>query len=685
MKFKNIIIIAAMAMGALSSQAQMNLPKTVISGTEYYYYVAGSNESIYDIAAKLGVTKDYIIKNNPDAADGITNGMALHFPVDEKKNGSGVTVQNQNGNTVHIVEQGETLYGLAKRYGVTVDELIAANPEADKGLKIGQRLSIPNVAEPIASTSSTTDANQQVRDAFGRNNANSSSQIAVPTGSDPVYVTLQDGESIYSIAKQYNSTIEGIITANPGLKPDEYTSGAKVKIVPNSALPFIYERMSRRNYKYEVKRGETFASIAAANGITEKELKDANPDMKKAKKGKTITLPKPYAERVTGEMATIPMDELRGYYEPRINDIYDNLVVAKRLENEVNIALVLPFQLHKSAPPKQAYLYTDFYKGFLLALDNAAQESQKHFNLKVYDTQHNLNVTDSILSLPELKTMNMIIAPSEPQQLARINNFGKANGVPVLNCFTTKNEDYLDNPYVYQVNTPTNELMHNVMRWFDEQFKGYHVIFLNASGDNDKEMFEHIRNHITGKKYNTTTINANSDLTYSDISNKMNPGTKYVFIPSSGDKNLIKRFIKSLKEVKSERFDCDLSLIAYPEYVLYLKDYQTDLQDIDTYMFSRFFNAKGYRTRDLESAYSANYSGEPLKGEPYMALYGWDTGMYLLKSLGVDGRIDEDTPQYEGVQTSFRWERGDNWRGFTNQAVEIVHFSTDHQITVKVK
>ena len=98
-----------------------------------------------------------------------------------------------------------------------------------------------------------------------------------------------------------------------------------------------------------------------------------------------------------------------------------------------------------------------------------------------------------------------------------------------------------------------------------------------------------------------------------------------------------------------------------------------------------FFNAKGYRTRNLESAYSANYDGEPLKGEPFMALYGWDTGMYLLKSLGVEGRIDEDTPLYEGVQTSFRWERGDNWRGFTNQAVIIVHFSTDHQITVNVK
>lgn len=681
MKFKNILFGAALAFVALSSQAQMNLPKTVIDGNEYYYYVTGSNESIYDIAAKLEVTKDYIIKNNPDAADGITSGMTLRFPTGENKSGNALTEQKPNSSTTHLVEQGETLYGLAKRYGVTVDELIAANPGADKGLRIGQKLTIPTTQ---SASIPATDTNQQVRDAFGLNSTSSANQIAVPNSSDPIFITMQEGESIYSIAKQYNTTIEGILTGNPGLKPNEYTAGAKVKVLPNSALPFIYERMSRRNYKYEAQRGETFASIAAANGITEDELKSANPDLKKVKKGKTIILPKPYAERVTGEMATIPLEELRNYYEPRINDIYENLVT-KRLENEVNIALVLPFQLHKSAPPKQAYLYTDFYKGFLLALDNAAQESQKHFNLKVYDTQHNLNVTDSILALPELKTMNMIIAPSEPQQLARINNFGKANGVPVLNCFTTKNEDYLDNPFVYQVNTPTNELMHNVMHWFDERFKGYNVIFLNAASDNDKEMFEHIRNHITRKKYDTTTINVNGDLTYSEISNKMNPGSKYVFIPSSGDKNLIKKYINALKEVKSERFDCDLSLIAYPEYVLYLKDYQTDLQDIDTYMFSRFFNAKGYRTRNLESAYSANYDGEPLKGEPFMALYGWDTGMYLLKSLGVEGRIDEDTPLYEGVQTSFRWERGDNWRGFTNQAVIIVHFSTDHQITVNVK
>ena len=198
-------------------------------------------------------------------------------------------------------------------------------------------------------------------------------------------------------------------------------------------------------------------------------------------------------------------------------------------------------------------------------------------------------------------------------------------------------------------------------------------------------MFEKIRTHISGKKYSASTINVVGDLSYDDISNVMNPGSKYVFIPSTGERGMIKKFIKALKEVKKERFDCDLSLIAYPEYVLYLKDYQTDLQDINTYMFTRFFNAKGFRTRDLEAAYKANFEGEPLQATPNMAIYGFDTGLYLLKSLGVDGRIDEETPMYKGIQTSFRWERGDNWRGYTNQAIEIVHFSPDHQITVLAK
>lgn len=673
MNFKHILAITALCLGSLFTlEAQTGLPQTSIGGIAFYYYEAGAGESIYDIAAKLGITKDDIIRNNPDAADGIEPGMKLYFPVNPSEvttppaTSSVAQTSTAASSREHLVQQGETLYGLAKRYGVTVDELISANPGSDKGIKIGQKLVIPESKSTLTAT----------QDASG--------QVISAQGGTPVIHAITDGEDIYSIAKKYNSSIESILINNPGIRPDDYVAGTSVKVVPDTAFPFTYERTTRRNYKHEVQRGETFASIAAANGITEKELKDANPDMKKAKKGKTIILPKPYNERVTGDMLTIPVDELRAWYEPRINELYDNMV-GKRLENEVNIAMILPFQLHKSAPPKQAYLYTDFYKGFLMALDSTSRVCDRHINLKVYDTQHNLNVTDSILLLPELEQMNLIIAPSEPQQLARINARGKALGVPVLNCFTTRNEDYRDNPYVYQVNTPTDELMNRVMQWFDDQFKGYNVIYLDATAAGDKDMFDLIKSHITSKKYPSSSIKVNGELSFNDVSNRMDPGSKYVFIPSSGDKDLVKKYIKALKQVKSDRFDCDLALVAYPEYVLYLKDYQTDLQDVDTWMFSRFFNAKGFRTRDLEAAYKTNFGGEPLQAVPNMAIYGFDVGMYLLHSLGANGIIDSETPLYRGIQNSFKWERMEPWRGYTNQAIELIHFSPDHQITVHVR
>lgn len=83
MSIKHIISSAFLACVALMSQAQYNLPKTTVGGRSVYYYEVTAGESIYDIAAKLGVTKDEIIKNNPDAADGIEKGMKLYFPVSD--------------------------------------------------------------------------------------------------------------------------------------------------------------------------------------------------------------------------------------------------------------------------------------------------------------------------------------------------------------------------------------------------------------------------------------------------------------------------------------------------------------------------------------------------------------------------------------------------------------------------
>lgn len=596
-------------MGQLA-QAQLHLPTKQIAGNTYYYYEVKNKESLSEIADAMGVTREDLIRYNPDASGKLEKKQLLFLPVS-------------------------------------------------------------------FSTTALSPSNQ-VRSSFGQG---SGCQV---TQDEVTRHTIKRGETIFDIAKRYNSTIEGILSNNPTLTPDRYAEGEVIKVYPNSAMPFYYERTGIRFYSYKVQDGESFYSIARRHGVSQEDLQAANPELKKPKKGKLMVVPKPYTEKVLGDMRTISLDDLQNYYEPRLQEIYSSLVAQKR-NNEVNIGIVLPFQLHKSQAPRQGYLYTDFYKGFLLALDSAGSQAQKHINLHVWDTQHNLNVTDSLLALPIMSDMNLLIAPSEPKQLERLNKFGKENHVGVVNCFTTKNTEYEDNNYVIQINTPTPQFSDCVLDWFVKQFEGYHVIYLMDASSDGKEIFDNLRSHIDLNGMNTSQLTVSGELSYDALSRQMNPGTQYVIVPSSSSKELLRKIIKALKQAKQERFDCEFVMVGYPEYVTYLKDYQTDLQDIDTYIFSRFFNSKGFRTRDVETLYKKSFNGDMLNSVPNMVLYGFDLGMYIINTLGQGIDIDEHAPLYRGIQTSFKFERASNWGGLINRAIDVVHFSTDHKITTLVQ
>lgn len=687
LKMNNMKHLACLAIACLcfasTVKAQLPLPVKTIGNAYYYYYEVKNRETLSEVAQLMGVTVEDVVRYNPDAANGLFKKQMLFLPVDDyhtpdvlKPDAANVAVAKKSHvvdesdkPVTHLVKSGETIYGLSRAYGITQDELIAANPRIAKGLKAGETIVIPLPKKP----------SKKVEEAFAE--VPDTTAKAEPRF---VFYTLAANDNLYTVAKKFNTQVPSILTLNPRLTPDKYVEGEVVKVEPGNAIPIFYDKETVRFINYKVEDEESFYSIARRFGVTTDELIAANPDVKKPRRGKVLLVPQRFTMPVRAEVETMPLAEMERYYSPIIDNIYET-IVSDRHNTEINIAIILPFQLHKEAAPKQAYLYTDFYKGFLIAVDSLKNDIGKKVNLSVYDTQHNLNITDSLLKLPALKDMDMIIAPSEPKQLERINAFGQENNVPVINCFSAKNDDYLNNPMVYQVNTPTSTFTKNVLRWFDTQFNDYNVIYLEDTDTDDKEIFSDIKTHIQSNGQYSTSLSVGTELSYSKLSNAMNPGTKYVFIPSSGNKEILRKTVKALKQTKSERFDCEMVLLGYPEYMLYLKDYQTDLQDIDTYMFARFFNSKGFRTRDIEALYSRWFGGSMLVSYPNMCLLGFDTAMFLLKSLDANNRIDEQTPQHRGIQTSFRFERETNWGGYVNQAIDIVHFSTDHQIETMVK
>ena len=653
------VLLAIMALLCpLLAEAQLNLPIKTIGDESFYFYKTGNNESIQSIAQKLGVTVDQIITYNPSAKLGIAKKQLLFFPVSAFSNqtqGQKPAASVGNEPVTHVVKKGESLYGLARSYNMTIDELVEANPQANNGVQEGDVLVIPQktTVAPIASAPVVADE----------------PQVEVKT----IFHTIKSGETLYGVAKHYNTTIENLIALNPGIYPDKFVEGDVIKVQPNVTGTITIEKDITKFYTYEVKDGDTYESVAAAKGVTATALRQANPDMKKLKKGKTIYIPQSGVETAEISSSKATEKELEQTYANKMDDVY-NTVHKIDTDNELNIGIILPFQLQKSNPPRQALLYTDFYKGFLVAVDSIGSKVNKKVNINVYDTQHNLNVTDSLLALDELKNLDIAIAPSEPKQLERINRFGQQNGVTVINCFSTKNDDYAENPRVIQMNTPTVYMVSLVNDWIAKNFKDYTVVYLDESNSEDKEIFASIKDFVRKNNIRSKTINVNDKLEFSRLSHEMDPGMNYLFIPSSGRKELVNKYIGALSTAKSQRFDCEMALLGYPEYVSYLNDFKSSFQMVDTYIFSRFFknDSRGQR---IEQKFNKMFGDKMLSTTPSMGILGFDMGMYLLQSLNESPEIKESTPAYKGVQMTFDLMRQSNWSGLINKGIKMLHLN----------
>lgn len=554
------------------------------------------------------------------------------------------------------IGKNESIQGISQKLGVPVEDILKYNSWAKNGLEKQALLFLP-AATAIDDLSLHAMAQQ---------------------GSAVQVYELQDHDNIFIVMKKFNASIESIFSSNPGLTPAQYISGTTISVQPNTATPLKYNANNITFAKHKVQGGETLASIAAKYGVTSNELKSANPGLDKPKKGKSIVVPVITSAQTTSTLQQLTVNELQNHYSPILDQIYNDIVAQQNAS--LNIGIILPFQLQKSDAPKQAYLYTDFYKGFMIALDSIQKTSDKKVNLSVYDTQHNLNITDSLLALPEMKSLDVIIAPTEPKQLARIEKFGNENNIMVLNSFSTKDEEYLTNPNVMQVNSPTSTMIRNVTKWFTSRFADYTFLIIeDESSSTDRNMINLFVEEFAKQNIKSETIRISNDLTFDDLSKIMNPGTKYVLLPANSSKSLLKKVISATKEAKANRFDCELNMVGYPEYVLYLKDYQSDLMAIDTYVFSRFFNTKGFRSRDIDTKYEKMFGGKSIESYPNMAIYGFDTANYIYNVFGNNLNLDSEKSLYKGIQTGFRFTR-EHSAGFVNQAIEIAHFSINNTL-----
>ncbi|MDE5918741.1 MAG: LysM peptidoglycan-binding domain-containing protein, partial [Duncaniella sp.] len=111
-------------MAAIASHADVkDLPVRKVNGKLYHYYEVPAKETVYSLCYKLGITKDQLVKDNPAVADGLKSGMTLFFPHESENSENTKNLANPGRIINHKVEKGETIYGIARKYGTSTDRI----------------------------------------------------------------------------------------------------------------------------------------------------------------------------------------------------------------------------------------------------------------------------------------------------------------------------------------------------------------------------------------------------------------------------------------------------------------------------------------------------------------------------------------------------------------------------------
>ena len=179
-------------------------------------YTVQKGDSLWSIAKQFGVAVDEIKKANNLTTNMLSIGQVLSIPtVEESSN-------------VYIVQKGDSLYKIAGKYNTTVNELIKLNNLTSQNLSIGQKLLIPTIEEV-----------------------------------EDVYI-VKSGDTLYKLASIYNTSIDDLMKIN-NLTSNILSIGQILK------LPTVEEQEV-----YIVKSGDTLYGIAQKNNTTVNNIIEKN-------------------------------------------------------------------------------------------------------------------------------------------------------------------------------------------------------------------------------------------------------------------------------------------------------------------------------------------------------------------------------------------------------------------------
>lgn len=196
------------------------------------YYIVQKGDTLYSIARRFNTTVDELKRLNNLTSNTLSVGTRLLIS----------EVSEVYPTATYKVIKGDTLYSIAQKFNTTVNDIIKLNNLTSTTLSIGQELFIPTTKEEIDPI-----------------------KPLPPTEETEIYI-VKKGDSLWAIAKKYDTTVDNLIDLNN-------LTNINLQIGDQLLVP---QQNNDGENIYTVKKGDTLWSIAKANNISVDLLKQQN-------------------------------------------------------------------------------------------------------------------------------------------------------------------------------------------------------------------------------------------------------------------------------------------------------------------------------------------------------------------------------------------------------------------------
>lgn len=247
------------------------------SGTKY---TVKAGDSVWSVSNKYGITMAQLIQWNNIQNNFIYPGQQLTVSNSGSTNsassntGSSANTNNSSSaNTgssssqgTYTVKAGESVWSVANKNGITMNQLIEWNNIKNNFIYPGQQLIVKGGNSVNTNTGSTTSAAKP-------NTPNTSATTSTSSSGNTMY-TVKAGESVWSVANKHHITMDQLIEWN-NIKNNFIYPGQQV-IVKKGSSQTTNQQAPAGSKTYTVKSGESVWGVADSHGITMAQLIEWN-------------------------------------------------------------------------------------------------------------------------------------------------------------------------------------------------------------------------------------------------------------------------------------------------------------------------------------------------------------------------------------------------------------------------